>query len=62
MILDFDLTLEENKIILEIFGLDDLDDSYDLQKNMMDLNVVQKINDNYELFNNYYSYVKVRFI
>jgi len=43
------------KILLEIFGLDDLDDSrFFTKKNMIDLNVVQKINDNYEIFNNYY--------
>ena len=43
------------KLLLEIFGLDDLDDSrFFTKKNMIDLNVVQKINDNYKLFNNYY--------
>ena len=43
------------KLLLEIFGLDDLDDSrFFTKKNMIDLNVVQKINDNYEIFKKYY--------
>lgn len=42
-------------LLLEIFGLDDLNDSrFFTKKNMIDLNIVQQMNDNCDTFHKYY--------
>ena len=42
-------------LLLGIFGLDDLNDSrFFTKKNMIDLDIVQQMNDNYDTFRKYY--------
>ena len=47
--------LNSINLLLDIFGLENLDDTrFFTKKNMVDLNVVSKIHDNIEFFKNYY--------